>query len=388
VLFDKSIKTLSGGELQRLLCGYTLSQKADVYIFDELSNYLDISQKLLVANAIRQLLMVHNYIFVIDHDIALLDYITDEISIIYGVPGAYGVIAKPYGTSRAINIYFEGYIPCENMKFRSDRYILDDVIAMDDYISGSGKALTYPSGSVNFDLFQLKITEGTIPQTTNIIMLMGRNGMGKSTFLNYLTKKLEVNLSYKQQYTNRNLYQTNNSTVQEFLSFKLGSKLEDSLFKSDIIHPLDIDSLYDRKINEISDGELQRVEIVLCLGRDSDIYLLDEPTAFLDIEQRVNISKILKRFFIHHRKLGFIVEHDIMVAMSIGSIPHSQIITFTEIQGGAVANAPMPFNIGINEYLKDLNITCRRDHENHRPRINKMGSSLDREQKLTNKFYY
>ena len=160
------------------------------------------------------------------------------------------------------------------------------------------------------------------------------------------------------------------------------------MFKSDIIRPLDIDKLYDRRISEISDGELQRVEIVLCLGRDSDIYLLDEPTAFLDIEQRVNISKILKRFFLHNRKLGFIVEHDVMVTMSIGSIPNSQIITFSESASGTfIANSPIPFTTGINEFLKELNITCRRDHENHRPRFNKIGSTKDREQKEANTYY-
>jgi ABC-type Mn2+/Zn2+ transport system ATPase subunit len=46
-------------------------------------------------------------------------------------------------------------------------------------------------------------------------------------------------------------------------------------------------------VTNLSGGELQRVAIVLCLGKPADVYLIDEPSAYLDSEQRIACSKVL-----------------------------------------------------------------------------------------------
>ena len=47
----------------------------------------------------------------------------------------------------------------------------------------------------------------------------------------------------------------------------------------------------------LSGGELQRVALVLCLGKPASVYLIDEPSAYLDSEQRLHAAKVIKRYF-------------------------------------------------------------------------------------------
>ena len=67
-------------------------------------------------------------------------------------------------------------------------------------------------------------------------------------------------------------------------------------------------------MKNLSGGELQRVAMVLCLGKPADIYLIDEPSAYLDSEQRIVAAKVIKRFILHAKKSAFIVEHDFIMA--------------------------------------------------------------------------
>ena len=48
----------------------------------------------------------------------------------------------------------------------------------------------------------------------------------------------------------------------------------------------------DRNVMELSGGELQKVAIAACLSRKTDLFLLDEPSAYLDVEERLNIAKL------------------------------------------------------------------------------------------------
>lgn len=68
------------------------------------------------------------------------------------------------------------------------------------------------------------------------------------------------------------------------------------------------------QVQNLSGGELQRVAIVLCLGLPADVYLIDEPSAYLDSEQRLHCAKVIKRFIMHAKKTGFVVEHDFIMA--------------------------------------------------------------------------
>jgi len=65
-------------------------------MFDEPSSYLDVKQRLNAAAAIRSLLRAEKYVIVVEHDLAVLDYLSDFICVLYGVPGAYGVVTMPF----------------------------------------------------------------------------------------------------------------------------------------------------------------------------------------------------------------------------------------------------------------------------------------------------
>ncbi len=95
-VYDNEVLTLSGGELQRLLCAIHLIKKGMVYIFDEPTNYLDIEYRMKLANLIKDLNDGNRYIFVLEHDLSILDFLADYIHIIYGEPSAYGVISTLY----------------------------------------------------------------------------------------------------------------------------------------------------------------------------------------------------------------------------------------------------------------------------------------------------
>ena len=75
-----------------------------------------------------------------------------------------------------------------------------------------------------------------------------------------------------------------------------------------------IERLLDQEVQNLSGGELQRIAIILCLGKVADIYLIDEPSAYLDSEQRIIAAKVIKRFILSSKKTAFIVEHDFIMA--------------------------------------------------------------------------
>lgn len=102
------------------MIGLTCVQHADVYMFDEPSSYLDVKQRLKAARMIRSLLHSDNYVIAVEHDLSILDYLSDFICVLYGQPGAYGVVTMPYSVREGINIFLAGFIPTENLRFRDD----------------------------------------------------------------------------------------------------------------------------------------------------------------------------------------------------------------------------------------------------------------------------
>lgn len=89
-------------------------------MFDEPSSYLDVKQRLKAARMIRSLLQHDNYVIAVEHDLSILDYLSDFICVLYGQPGAYGVVTMPYSVREGINIFLAGFIPTENMRFRDE----------------------------------------------------------------------------------------------------------------------------------------------------------------------------------------------------------------------------------------------------------------------------
>lgn len=400
MFMDSKVITLSGGELQRLVCAVTLLSNANVYIFDEATNFLDVRQRLNVSSLIRNLVAPDVYIIVIEHDLSILDYISDNICIMYGTPSAYGVVSRPIGTAEAINSYFDGYIASENMRFRKNEYDLISINSSENSkVSFSNNKISYDSGKVKYEGFELSIDSGSVPIEGSITVIMGRNGTGKTTLINYISNKLKDNgvVSQKPQYLSVEQFVEKDGsypTVGDFLMNTIRDTYINEMFRSDVVIPMDINSIKDRKLNELSGGEMQRFWIVYTLGQNAHIYLLDESSADLDIETRVIVTKVLKKFAIHNKKVLFLVEHDMMMNVAMGSEKSTQtiIVDITETTNGmkkCMALSPSDFLTGVNKFLQILGVTFHTQSRSRhsRPRINKYGSVKDKEQKITGKYY-
>ncbi|KAN0019108.1 hypothetical protein ACTFIV_008144 [Dictyostelium citrinum] len=386
----KTVPVLSGGELQRFAIAVVAIQKADVYMFDEPSSYLDVKQRLKAAQVIRGLIQAQNYIIVVEHDLSVLDYLSDFICCLYGAPGAYGVVTLPFSVREGINIFLSGYIHTENMRFRKDAltFKFSETAENEEEIKKHCN-YKYPNMTKTMGTFKLEIKAGQFTDS-EIIVMLGQNGTGKTTFIKMLAGHMpsdteaqvpELNVSYKPQKIDPKFP----GSVRELINKRIRDTFLHPQFTSDVVKPLNIENIIDNQVLNLSGGELQRVAIVLCLGQPADIYLIDEPSAYLDSEQRIIVSKVIKRFILHAGKSGFIVEHDFIMATYLAD----RVIVYEGIPGvSCVANTPQSLLTGMNSFLKSLEITFRRDPSNFRPRINKLNSIKDNEQKASGNYFF
>jgi len=393
VVADREIGDLSGGELQRFAIGVVCVQEADVYMFDEPSSYLDVKQRLKAARVIREVLGdknadKQNYVIVVEHDLSVLDYLSDFICVLYGDPGAYGVVTLPFSVREGINIFLAGFVPTENLRFRevSLSFKVTENIDRDDK---KHRKFTYPAMSKLLGDFKLNVDKGDF-SSSEIVVLLGENGTGKTTFIRLLAGLLkpdggdkipELNVSYKPQ----KISPKSDQTVRLLLHSKLSHSWQHPQFMTDVVKPLQIEELLDQELKTLSGGELQRVAIVLALGKPADIYLIDEPSAYLDSEQRILTAKIIKRFILNSKKTAFIVEHDFIMATYLAD----RVVVYEGTPSVvATACSPQPLLSGMNKFLQMLDITFRRDPTNYRPRINKANSVKDKEQKLAGQYFH
>ena len=380
---DKEIKNLSGGELQRLALIVAMCREADVYYLDEPSSYLDINQRLNVSKAIRTL-SEEKSVIVVEHDLALLDYLSDYVHVLYGQPGVYGICSVPYGVRVGVNMYLRGYLKEENVRFRKEEIVFDTAGKV---WKGKEILLGYPALSKKFEGFNFQGSEGEI-HTGEVVGIIGPNAIGKSTFVKILAGVIEaeeefettLKISYKPQYL-----ESDYEGIVQNLLFQMNKGPLSSFQTTEIVKPLGLERLMDNVVSELSGGELQRLSIALCLLRDADIYLLDEPSAYLDVEQRLASAKVVRRYMEQNEKAAMIVEHD-LVSIDYMS---DRLIVFSGIPGvEGKALPPTGLRDGMNTFLKTVNITFRREPETGRPRANKEGSLLDREQKSKGEYYY
>ncbi|MCJ1444444.1 MAG: Fe-S cluster-binding ribosome biosynthesis protein [Stictis urceolatum] len=388
-IMDRDIDKLSGGELQRFAIGLVCVQKADVYMFDEPSSYLDVKQRLNAARMIRGLLRSDDYVIVVEHDLSVLDYLSDFICVLYGKPAVYGVVTLPASVREGINIFLDGNIPTENLRFREEQLTFRIAEAGDDYLADKARAFNYPTMEKTMGGFHLKVETGDFTDS-EIIVMMGENGTGKTTFCRMLagaekpdgTKKVpDMRISMKPQ-TITPKYQ---GTVRQLFFKRIKASFLNPQFQTDVYKPLKLDDFIDQEVQNLSGGELQRVAIVLALGLPADIYLIDEPSAYLDSEQRIIAARVIKRFIMHAKKTAFVVEHDFIMATYLAD----RVIVFDGQPGvDARANKPESLLTGCNKFLKNLDVTFRRDPNSFRPRINKNNSQLDQEQKLSGNFFF
>ncbi len=390
-IWGNQLSTLSGGELQRVAIAATIAKEAEVYLFDEPSSYLDIFQRIIAAKIIRSLAEIGKTVICVEHDLAALDFISDYTCVIFGEPGVYGIVSHPYGVKEGINIFLDGYLPDENIRFREESISFSKAPAMPKLdLKTTGSLLEYSGFEIKLDGFKLKASSGGVKKS-EIIGILGANGIGKTTFIKVLAGLLKpdtaftgvgsLKISYKPQYLEGDY----TGTVREFLLSAAGASILDSSVKSSIIHPLELEDLMDKSISILSGGELQRVAIAGCLLRDADIYLIDEPSAFLDVEQRFAAAKTIRRIVESKSKAAFIIEHDLIMC----DLVSDRLIIFEGEPGRhGLASSPQDMRSGMNSFLKMMNITLRRDVKTGRPRINKLGSKLDSAQKSIGEYYY
>jgi ATP-binding cassette subfamily E protein 1 len=385
-VMTRNTTELSGGELQRVAIAASMLKDADIYFFDEPSSYLDIHQRLAVAKIIRELSQ-KKQVVVIEHDLAVLDFLGDEVYLMYGSEGAYGIMAHPRTQRSAINTYLSGYMREENIRFRETE------IRFETHAPRTGweTQIIIKFGDLEKQLngFTLNTKPGKM-HSGEVVGIVGRNSTGKTTFVKILAGVIEptkgeletnVKVSYKPQYLKPDF----EGTVLELFLTKIGKTFQSGFFKSEISHPLGLKNHMDSLVTSLSGGELQRVAIALCLCQEADIYLIDEPSAYLDSSQRMIAARTIRRVMEKSGKSALIVDHDVYF---IDLVSDSLMVFGGEPSISGIGEGPFELRDGMNRFLKNVGITFRRDPDTKRPRINKLDSVLDRKQKSQGEYYY
>lgn len=380
-ILDSDIKNISGGELQRVAIAAAVLKKANLYFFDEPTSFLDIKQRIKISKFIRKLADENTGVMVIEHDMIILDYMADLVQIMYGKEGGYGIVSGVKSTREGINLYLSGFLPEENMRFRDHeiKFNLSPVHKEKKF-----PQLTSWTGiKKKLGKFNLSSQEGSINKH-EVAGILGENGIGKTSFVKILAGvdkadegniATEIKVSYKPQYID--------TTSDELVMNVLKDAIKNH--NNDIIKPMGIKPLLLKKVSELSGGELQRVAIASALSQKADLYLMDEPSAYLDVEQRLMISKIIKDIMDQRGTAALIVDHDLLFLDYLSN----KLMVFDGIPAEkGEARGPFSMEEGMTLFLTDIALTLRRDPESHRPRINKEGSVKDREQKSKNKYYY
>ncbi|MBD3227233.1 MAG: ribosome biogenesis/translation initiation ATPase RLI [Candidatus Lokiarchaeota archaeon] len=386
-ILDKEIQkgTISGGELQLLSIAAALVKDVDMYFFDEPSSYLDIYQRLNVARIIQEL-SEEKKVMVIEHDLAILDFLCDNVHIMYGNEGAYGVVTFPRGVRHAINTYLSGYLKEENIRFGEK---IEFFMHPPKQRQEMSILVSYENLSKSFNEFKLEVDSGLI-RTGEIIGVVGPNAIGKTTFVKMLAGvikpttgnvDIDLKISYKPQYITPDF----KGTIREYLEKSSQQLFTSQFYKTEIFEPLHLKYLLDRELETLSGGELQRVSIASSLVKEADIYLIDEPSAYLDSQQRMLVSRMFRRVMEKSGKSALIVDHDVYFIDMISDA----LIVFDGKSGNyGKAKGPYSLHEGMNKFLKNVDITFRRDEDTHRPRVNKPESYMDRQQKQSGEFYY
>ncbi|MHA1602767.1 MAG: ribosome biogenesis/translation initiation ATPase RLI [Promethearchaeota archaeon] len=392
---DRKLEQCSGGELQRFSIAFVLIQDADCYFIDEPCTFLDVKKRIKLAELLDA--RANGFggkrkypVLVVEHDLAILDYLSDVIHLFYGKPHEFGVLTKVQTTKGGINAYLDGYLKTENIQFRKKKIGFRRSVSDRDWNNARIFA-DYGKISKTFESFKLEIEPGKIYEQ-EILGIVGENGTGKSTFAKILAGKLKPDpesefetidryVSYKPQYITNNY----NGTVKEFImEYSLNYDFSENMLEL-LYRPLSVDKLLDQSVRNLSGGQLQRVFICTCLAKRAELYILDEPSAYLDVEERLHISSVIRAVTKRMSATTIVIEHDIAIVDALSD----RLFLFTGKPGKyGKTIGPLSKREGMNEFLKILDITFRRDLDTGRARINKKGSSVDKRQRMNGEYFY
>mgnify|MGYP001260237012 FL=1 len=383
----RKLGDLSGGELQRVAICATLLKEADVYFFDEPSSYLDIYERMRMVGVVRELAEKGKRVLVVEHDLAILDVLCDLIHVIYGERSAYGIFTPPRSTRTAINAYLDGFLPEENVRIR-DKPI--------QFLRGRnrGEEVGTPIlkwGDIEKTLGEFSLTTGKGEvKSAEVVGVVGPNATGKTTLVKIIAGEIDpdegwctmdAKVSYKPQHVRADF----DGTVQEWLDTAIGGKWRSGEFHTQVTRALQVDKMVDLHATKLSGGELQAVSIAICLGKEADLYLFDEPSAHLDANARMEAAKAIRRTMESNEKAAMVIDHD---TYFLDIVSDSVLVFQGEGGDNGKAIGPLSLRKGMNLFLSDADVTFRRDIESHRPRINKPSSRKDREQKSSGEYFY
>jgi ATP-binding cassette, sub-family E, member 1 len=384
-LLEKTPTEISGGELQRVAIAATLLKNANLYIFDEFSTFLDIKQRFKIAKILSEKINSENSMILIEHDLAILDYLSDFVQVMFGKKQAYGISSNKKTTKKGINEFLEGFLKEENIRIRN--YKIEFQSAKEKSITKKQEKFKYPEMEKTLGDFKLKVNEGKV-NSSEIIGILGPNAIGKTTFIKMLSGELKpdnlekIDLKLKVAYKPQYIEYDSNLYVRDLFITK---DIDQEILNSELKRQLDLETLFDQKLSQISGGELQKVAIAHTLSQNADIYLLDEPSAFLDVELRLIVSNAIKNIIMKKEKTCFVVDHDLLFLDYISD----RILLFDGVSGkSGSAKEITTIQKAFNDFLKKEEITFRQDPDTKRPRANKKGSQKDQEQKKENNYYY
>ena len=386
---EQSLKELSGGELQRIAVAAAASKDTEFYFFDEPSSYNDVFQRTGVARVIQGLAKIGKSVMVVEHDLTLLDFLSDYIEVLYGEPAAYGIVSNILSTKIGINVFLDGYLPNENVRFREKKFSMDVSSSSTDIFQEDTEIVNYPKLEKKFDSFSVSIEPGRV-RKGEVLGIMGANALGKTTMMKMIAgvqkpdvgsvdKKIKI--AYKPQYLQNDI----DVEVIALLEKANGGPIEGSQEEEQILDPLKIKKLYNKSVKNLSGGELQKIAVASCLIQKVDLYALDEPSAFLDVEDRIAVAKFLQKFVRSFGKSAIIIDHDLQL---MDLMSDSMIIFEGESGKAGTATSPMPKKDAMNRFLESLDISFRRDEKTSRHRVNKEASRLEKKQKSTGNYYF
>jgi ATP-binding cassette subfamily E protein 1 len=386
---DRKLTELSGGQLQLVALARVLAADADLYLIDEPSSYLDIVHRLSVARLLRRLGETKSVI-VVEHDLGLLDYLADQAHLIYGEAAAFGVVSHPIPMRSAINTYLTGYLKDENVRFRTEpvRFVAHPPKPA----ARQHPLVEFPELEKEYPEFRLTVGAGQLTKGETV-GIVGPNATGKTTFVRMLagvepatrgTPPSGVTVSYKPQY----LKATSTGSLRErSTALAADPNFDLKLFERDLAPGLHLEEVMDVALPDLSGGELQRAAVALALARQATLYLLDEPSAYLDADERMSMARLVRRQVERQAVTALVVDHDVYFL----DLASDALMVFrpegTEGKAGR-GDGPFPMREGMNRLLRTVDVTFRRDAETLRPRINREGSVLDREQRAQGEYYY